>query len=64
MPPILLDARELGERLRVRPETILSWARKGHIPTLRGAQRTVLFNLDHVIEALRARRVGEGRPCA
>ena len=33
--PILLDAKELGRRLSIRPCTLYSWARHGKIPHYR-----------------------------
>lgn len=56
MPPIILEAVELAERLEVTSRTILSWARRGHIPCIRDGRRKILFNLDQVLQALRARQ--------
>lgn len=33
--PQLLDARDLGKRLSIKPETLLAWARRGMIPHYR-----------------------------
>jgi hypothetical protein len=54
MSPIL-DARGLAARLRVRPATVLTWARRGWIPCLRAGRRPVLFDVAEVKRALRAR---------
>jgi excisionase family DNA binding protein len=32
---LLLDAKELGRRLSIKPRTLLSWARQGQIPHYR-----------------------------
>ena len=40
----LLDARELADRLRVTPDTIHAWHRRGWIPCLRAGRRPVLFD--------------------
>jgi excisionase family DNA binding protein len=55
MPPILVDARELADRLDVSYRTVLFWCRRGKIPHIRDGRRRVLFNLDSVLTALRAR---------
>jgi excisionase family DNA binding protein len=52
MPPILLNARELAERLEVTHGTVRDWERMGRIPAIRTGRR-VMFNLDSVIRALR-----------
>jgi excisionase family DNA binding protein len=52
MSPILLHARDLAERLDVRYETVLTWARRGKIPHVRDGRGRLLFNLDSVIEAV------------
>ncbi|HAN99422.1 MAG TPA: hypothetical protein DCQ98_19270 [Planctomycetaceae bacterium] len=53
--PLILTARELADRLKVRPSTILAWHRRGWIPGLRAGRRPVLFDLVAVEEALRRR---------
>jgi len=53
MPPIFLDARDLAERLDVRYDTVLTWARRGKIPAVRDGRGRLMFNLDSVIETLR-----------
>ena len=54
MPPILLSARELAQRLDVSYETILSWTHRGKIPTIRDGRNRLIFNLDTVLKSLRA----------
>lgn len=57
----LLTARELAKRLRVSPETVRAWARRGCIPTLRLSPKTIRFNPEAVLAALLAERAkGEG----
>jgi excisionase family DNA binding protein len=53
MPPILLNARELAARLDVRYDTVLGWARRDEIPSIRDGRKRRLFNLDSVLNALR-----------
>ena len=53
MPPILLSARELADRLDVSYDTILGWARRDEIPSIRDGRNRRLFNLDSVLSALR-----------
>lgn len=58
MPPVILDADELADRLQVTRRTILSWARQGRIPSIRDGRGKPLFNLDQVLLALRQRQGG------
>lgn len=48
----LLTARELAKRLRVSPETVRAWGRRGYIPTLRLSRKAVRYNLTAVLAAL------------
>lgn len=48
----LLTGRELAERLRVSPDTINLWARKGRIPVVRYSKRIQRFDYDAVATAL------------
>lgn len=63
MPLVLLDGRGLAQRLGVRYEDVMSWARVGKIPSVKTGRGRVFFNLDLVIDALResADSVAEGR---
>ncbi len=54
MPPVLLTARELAERLDVSYETVLAWARRDEVPHIRDSRNRLLFNLDSVLLALRS----------
>lgn len=49
----LLTARQLGERLGLRPRTLIRWAGEGRIPALRATQRVIRFDLADVMEALK-----------
>jgi excisionase family DNA binding protein len=55
VPPILLTAREMAQRLGSSYETVLTWARREEIPCIRDSRNRVLFNLDAVLLALRSR---------
>lgn len=48
----LLTARELAKRLRVSPETVRAWARRGSIPTLRLSPKVIRYNAEAVLAAL------------
>lgn len=51
----ILDASALAQRLKVTRPTIHAWHRRGWIPCLRAGRRPVLFDLEAVLDALRAR---------
>ncbi|MCC6321078.1 MAG: helix-turn-helix domain-containing protein [Phycisphaerales bacterium] len=48
----LLTARELAKRLRVSPETVRDWSRRGCIPTLRLSRKAIRYNLGAVLSTL------------
>jgi len=54
MPPVLLTAHELADRLDVTYETVLGWARRDEVPSIRDSRNRLLFNLDSVLLALRS----------
>lgn len=54
-PPKLLTPRDLAERLDARYDDVLTWARRGYIPSIKVAGR-IYFNLAQVCETLRDRR--------
>ena len=49
----LLTAKELAERLRVRPSTIRLWAREGLIPAVRVGAKIIRFDLADVLRDLK-----------
>ena len=55
MTTLYLNANQLAARLGVRPETILTWRRRGWIPSIQGGKRPVLFDEQAVISALKTR---------
>jgi excisionase family DNA binding protein len=48
----LMTARELAKRLRVSPETVRAWARRGFIPTMRLSPKVIRYNAEAVLKAL------------
>jgi excisionase family DNA binding protein len=48
----VVNAVELAKRLRVTPNTVHVWNRRGLIPSLRVGKRTVRFDVSKVLEAL------------
>jgi hypothetical protein len=50
-----INAKALAKKLRVKPATILAWARRGWIPCLRAGRRPILFDAAEVESALRER---------
>lgn len=51
MPPVLLDARQLADKLDATYEDVLRWARQGLIPSIKtGGKR--YFNLNQVAKRL------------
>ncbi len=53
----LLTAEELAERLRVRPNTVKVWARRGLIPSVHVTPKVVRFDAAEVVRALREKEV-------
>lgn len=60
MPPVFVDASELAQAMGVTVATVQSWARQGKIPHLRDSKRRLLFDVDAVRDALRARQTAGG----
>ncbi|TWT43952.1 Helix-turn-helix domain protein [Phycisphaerae bacterium RAS1] len=54
-----LTTAELAERLRVSPETIREWARRGDIPSVRLSRKAIRYDADAVLAALSS-RAGKG----
>jgi excisionase family DNA binding protein len=50
----LLTAEEVADRLRVKPDTIVVWARQRRIPAHRLSRKVIRFRLSEVIESLEA----------
>lgn len=55
MPPTLLNGREVAAHIDATYDDVMSWARRGIIPSIRAGGR-VYFNLGRVIEAIRERQ--------
>lgn len=51
-PNDLLTADEVGQRLRVRPGTVLAWYREGRIPARKLSHKVLRFSLANVLAAL------------
>jgi excisionase family DNA binding protein len=49
-----LTTRELAKRLRVSPETVREWRRRGCIPALRLSRKAIRYDLEAVLAALSA----------
>jgi hypothetical protein len=60
-PRELLTAEELGERLRVRPDTVRAWSRRGLIPRLELSYKVIRYDPVAVIAALTDRKKGGDR---
>lgn len=54
MPPVLLDARQLGQRLDASYYEVLDWARRDIIPSIKAGGR-YYFDLKKVLRALNER---------
>jgi excisionase family DNA binding protein len=50
----LLPTKEMAAQIRVEPDTLLGWARKGRIPCVRLGRKMVRFDPEAVIQALKA----------
>ncbi len=51
--PELHSARQLARLLGVAPRTVLNWASRGLIPSIRITEKVVRFDWDEVVRALR-----------
>jgi excisionase family DNA binding protein len=54
----LLTAEEVAERLRLKHDTITTWARQGRIPAHRLTRKVIRFRLSEVLAALDAATAG------
>ena len=59
--PRYVDAQELAEIFKVSQRTILSWHRRGLIPSVSVAGKTVRFHLAEVEEMLKRKRKAKGK---
>ena len=64
MPDELLTAAELAARLRVRPDTLKAWSRRGCIPAVRITPKVVRFDLDAVLASLKTTTIDREVPRA
>ena len=48
----LLTAEEVADRIRVRPDTVRIWARRGIIPAVKLSVKVIRFNLGDVLASL------------
>jgi hypothetical protein len=53
MPPVIVTAAELARSLHVTYATVLDWARRDAIPSVRDSRGRRLFVLDAVLSRLR-----------
>jgi excisionase family DNA binding protein len=53
--PDLLTASELAVRLKVTPETVRGWTRRGVIPAVRISRKVIRYNEQAVLASLAAR---------
>ena len=58
MPLVLLDGRELADRLGESYANLMRWSRTGKIPSIKTGRGRVVFNLDEVVNALMKARTG------
>ncbi len=49
----LVDARVMGQLLKISRKTVLQMATEGRIPVIRIGVKTIRFEVDAVIEALK-----------
>jgi predicted site-specific integrase-resolvase len=49
----LLTAKQLAERLHIRPRTVQAWARMGRIPTVKLSAKVIRFDWPDVLTVLR-----------
>lgn len=53
MPDELLTAADLAARLRVQPDTIREWSRKGRIPSVKITPKVVRFDFEAVLSVFK-----------
>jgi predicted site-specific integrase-resolvase len=52
----ILNARELATVLHCSSDTVLAWARAGRIPRIKLAPNRIIFDVQEVLDALKATR--------
>ena len=52
----LLTAKQLAERLRVKPRTVKDWEHAGLIPAIRLTPKVIRYDLEQVVSALKRRQ--------
>lgn len=57
----LFTAQECARRLRVSPETVRAWERRGLIPSLRFSPKVIRYDLSKVFAALAIQSKGGDR---
>lgn len=60
IPTDLLTAEELADRLRIRPDTVRTWSRRGLIPKVQLSRKVIRFDLKAVVDAMATRHGGKG----
>jgi len=55
----LLTADEMAARLRIQPETLRGWARRGFVPRIVASPKVIRFEPAAVIDALKSHRLNE-----
>jgi predicted site-specific integrase-resolvase len=60
-PNDLVTADEVGQRLRVRPGTVLAWYREGRIPARKLSHKVLRFSLANVLAALEGQQTDRGQ---
>jgi len=55
-----LTAKQLAERLGVKPRTVQEWLRAGLIPATRLTPKVIRYDLDQVVAALNQRQEAKG----
>ena len=53
----LLTTADLASRLRLQPQTIQRWTRLGYLPAIRMTGKVIRYDLQEVLEALKARHI-------
>lgn len=57
----LLTRTELSKQLRIKPDTVSEWVRRGLIPVIRLNERVLRFDVEAVRQALLTKTEDNGR---